>query len=170
MNRPGLFIKNKNDSIEDNNRKINFYHNTLDKWKRDMIYSAYFGISKNDISYAENIIRNIIGPMRNVNLSDLEHDKFTIEFFDRVERAANNESKKRIIKRTINNWFKIVVSLFLSGVLFLGWGYVQAQKDIALNGRYASAPSFYGYSIIDTRTGDSYRINGELLKKFEVKK
>ena len=69
-----------------------------------------------------------------------------------------------------SNWFKIVVSLSLMGVLYFGWSYIQVQKEIALNGRYASASSFYGYSIIDTRTGDSYKINGELLKKFDVKK
>lgn len=69
-----------------------------------------------------------------------------------------------------SNWFKIVVSLSLMGVLYLGWSYIQVQKEIALNGRYVGAPTFHGYSIIDTRTGNSYKINGELLMKFEVKK
>ena len=36
----------------------------------------------------------------------------------------------------MKNWFKIVISLFLFGVLYLGWSYIQVQKEIALNGRY----------------------------------
>lgn len=65
------------------------------------------------------------------------------------------------------NWFKIVVSVFLAGVLYLGWEYVQVQKEMAKNGRYISAPVFNGYYIIDTQTGNSYDVTGTL--KYEYK-
>jgi len=58
--------------------------------------------------------------------------------------------------RLKNNWFKIVVSLFLIGVMYLGWEYVQVQKEIALNGRYQLNSYTYN-SGIDTRTGIMYK-------------
>lgn len=70
----------------------------------------------------------------------------------------------------MNTWFKTVVSLFLFGILYLGWEYVKSRKEIALNGRYASAPSSYGYLIIDSRTGNSYDANGQLMETFKIKK
>gem|GEM_PF-3570402 len=54
-----------------------------------------------------------------------------------------------------DNWFKIVISLFLAGILYLGWEYVQVQKEIALNGRYQTSTPGYG---INTRTGVIYSI------------
>ena len=59
----------------------------------------------------------------------------------------------------MKNWFKIIVSLFLAGVLFLGWGYVQAQKDIALNGRYQISSGQFSICGIDTRTGTTYNVH-----------
>ena len=66
------------------------------------------------------------------------------------------------------NWFKIVVAVFLIGVLCLGWEYVQAQKENAKNGRYISAPVFRGYYIIDTQTGNSYDATGSLVYEFKL--
>lgn len=68
--------------------------------------------------------------------------------------------------RLNNNWFKILVSLFLAGILYLGWEYVESQKQIALNGRYQiSSGDYYNYGV-DTRTGIIYRTNpvGEIPK------
>lgn len=105
----------------------------------------------------------IVRPFRPKEMSDLEYksafDKYVLiiesKYSELVDKINSNNS-------IMKNWFKIVVSLFLSGALFLGWGYVQAQKDIALNGRYLFNPASYGYEcVIDTRTGIVYKINSQ---------
>lgn len=68
----------------------------------------------------------------------------------------------------VSYWFKLVISFFLVGVLYLGWEYVQTQKEITKNGRYISAPVFRGYYIIDTQTGNSYDATGSLEYEFKL--
>lgn len=102
----------------------------------------------------------IVRPFRPKEMSDLEYksafDKYVLiiesKYSELVDKINSNNS-------IMKNWFKIVVSLFLSGALFLGWGYVQAQKDIALNGRYVFSDQNFRW-VIDTRTGLIYQIEG----------
>jgi len=56
-------------------------------------------------------------------------------------------------------WFKIVVSLFLLGILCVGHEYVQTQKEIAKNGLYQVSSSAYGYVGVNTRTGIIYEMS-----------
>ena len=102
----------------------------------------------------------IVRPFRPKEMSDLEYksafDKYVLiiesKYSELVDKINSNNS-------IMKNWFKIVVSLFLSGALFLGWGYVQAHKDIALNGRYLFSDQNFRW-VIDTRTGLIYQIEG----------
>ena len=52
----------------------------------------------------------------------------------------------------------ILVFMCLS-LLYLGWGYVQAQKDMALNGRYQISSGQFSICGIDTRTGTTYNVH-----------
>ncbi len=80
---------------------------------------------------------------------------FIVPLLFRIKYKSINLNFSRGFNTLANNWFKIVISFFLVGVLYLGWEYVQAQKEIAKNGRYQIS-TYYG---IDTRTGVIY-MNG----------
>jgi hypothetical protein len=102
--------------------------------------------------YLKSYYRSIRNILIEINRYYFEKRKFDYILYNNIHVS---KFKKYIIMRS---WFKIVVSLFLVGVLYLGWEYVQVQKQMALNGRYQISCSNFGYRAINTNTGEVYYI------------
>jgi hypothetical protein len=156
MKKPEYPIINNSDSEDTINVNKRRYFDELVKWKRDEIYSHVFKISERKINELNYIISQIGVPNLQGSSPDIIHKKHAHDFYRKVELIARDEYRKYLLSRL--NWFKIAVSLFLIGVLSLGWECVQVQKEMSLNGRYQINSSDRNFGI-DTRTGIIYRID-----------
>lgn len=151
MKRPEILKIKIEDTLQENTKKRVLYYNLLEKWKRDTIYSAYFGLTCKEIAEANNIVNSVVGPIRNFGITNEEQEVKSNEFFESVEKQAKIISNKRIENKLLNfNWFKVVVSIFLLGILYVSYNYVEAYKQSSKNGRYIRAADFYN---MDTQTG-----------------
>lgn len=159
MERPVIFKIDSECNKQTNDSNYLKYCSLIHNWKRKILYSAYFGVSENEITEIDNIIAGTILPHSHVNYSNENVEERALQIFDQVENIAktlNKHRKRSFINKVLNfNWFRIIVSLFLFGVLYISYSYVDAYKKNGDIGRYQTS---YGGLSIDTKTGTTYYI------------